>query len=136
MSEVIEHCPRPREVIRKAASVLEPGGLLVIGTANADSLARRLRGSRWGYYMPGHVVFLSAAGLSRLLREEGYERIRIHYGDDHGRILDSALARAHATSIPGRFLRRLRLPFLGAVGAGMVAYCRRKGPSRKAEEGA
>ncbi len=125
MSEVIEHCPRPRETIAKAASVLEPGGLLVIGTANADSFARRLRGPRWGYYMPGHVVFFSAANLGRLLRGTGFEAIRIFHGDDHGRVFDSALARAHASSVPGRMARRLRIPFLGAVGAGMVAYAKR-----------
>jgi SAM-dependent methyltransferase len=126
MSEVIEHLPRPRVAIRRAAEALEPGGLLVIGTANADSLARRLRGARWGYYMPGHVVILSAALLGRLLREEGFEVHRIFTGDDHGRPFDGALARAHASSVPGRILRGLRLPLLGAVGAGMVAYARKR----------
>jgi SAM-dependent methyltransferase len=127
MSEVIEHCPRPRETIRKAAQVLEPGGLLVIGTANADSLARRLRGDCWGYYMPGHVVFFSAALLARLLREEGFEMVRVFFGDDHGRPFDAALARAHATTPSGRMIRRLQLPFVGPLGAGMVAYARRAG---------
>jgi len=117
MSEVIEHLAHPREAIRKAARVLEPGGLLVIGTANADSLARRLRGARWGYYMPGHVVFFSAATLSRLLREEGFGVLRVFRGDDHGRPFDGALAKAHGSSVPGRILRRW-------VGAGMVVYAR------------
>jgi len=122
MSEVIEHLPRPREAIRKAAAVLEPGGVLVIGTANAGSLARRLRGPRWGYYMPGHVVFLSARALRRLLEEEGFRVARIHLGDDHGRPFDRALAAAHRQTVAGRLLRRIAIPGLGAVGAGMVAY--------------
>ncbi len=122
MSEVIEHLPRPREAIRRIARWLEPGGLLVVGTANADSLARRLRGARWGYYMPGHLVFFGAAGLVRLLREEGFRDVRVFHGDDHGHPFDRALARAHATTVPGRILRRLRVPLLGAVGAGMVVY--------------
>jgi SAM-dependent methyltransferase len=126
MSEVIEHLPDPRRAIRKAAAVLEPGGLLVIGTANADSLARRLRGDRWGYYMPGHVVFFSAGLLSRLLREEGFEVLRVHRGDDHGRPFDGAMARAHATSVAGRLLRRIPIPGLGTVGAGMVVYGRKR----------
>ena len=125
MSEVIEHLPRPREAIRKAAAILEPGGLLVIGTANADSLARRLRGAGWGYYMPGHVVFFGARTLRRLLGEEGFTSARVHLGDDHGRPFDRALAAAHAQSVPGRILRRLSLPGLGALGAGMVVYARR-----------
>ena len=127
MSEVIEHLPRPREAVRKAAEVLEPSGLLVIGTANADSLARRLRGSRWGYYMPGHLVFLGERNLARLLREEGFEDVRVFPGDDFGRPFDAALARAHGSTVAGRLARRLRLPLLGAVGAGMVAYARRRG---------
>ncbi len=118
MSEVIEHLPHPRLAIRRAAEALEPGGLLVIGTANADSLARRLRGARWGYYMPGHVVFFSARTLSRMLREEGFQDIRVFHGDDHGSLFDGALAKAHGSTVPGRILRRW-------VGAGMVVYARR-----------
>ena len=126
MSEFIEHCPRPRETVRRAAEVLEPGGLLVVGTANADSLARRLRGPRWGYYMPGHVVFFGARLLSRLLVEEGFRVLRVFRGDDHGRPFDAALARAHAASVPGRWLRSLSLPGVGSVGAGMVVYALRE----------
>lgn len=122
MSEVIEHLARPRAAIRRCREVLEPGGLLVIGTADGDSLPRRLRGARWGYYMPGHVVFFSPATLSRLLREEGFEVLRVFRGDDHGRLLDGALARAHGGSVAGRILRRW-------LGAGMVVYARSPGPA-------
>ena len=118
MSEVIEHLARPREAIRKAVAALEPGGLLVIGTADGDSLARRWRGPRWGYFMPGHVVFFSPATLGRLLREEGFAVLRVFRGDDHGRPFDGALARAHASSVPGRLLRRW-------AGSGLVAYARK-----------
>ena len=127
MSEFLEHCPSPRAVVKKAAGVLEPGGLLVIGTANADSLARRLRGARWGYFMPGHVVFFSARLLRRLLEEEGFAVHRVFLGDDHGRLWDPELARAHGAIPPGRCLRSLSLPLVGAVGAGMVVYGVRKG---------
>lgn len=125
MSEVIEHLPRPREAVARCREILEPGGLLVVGTADADSLARRLRGDRWGYYMPGHVVYFGGRTIRRLLREEGFEGIRVFHGDDHGKPLDPALARAHASSVPGRILRRLVLPVLGPLGAGMVVYARR-----------
>ena len=125
MSEVIEHLPRPREALRRCREILEPGGLLVIGTADADSLARRLRGPRWGYYMPGHVVYFGERTLRRALREEGFEVLRVFHPDDQGRPLDGALARAHASSVAGRMLRRLRVPLLGSAGAGMVAYAAR-----------
>lgn len=125
MSEVVEHLPRPRVALAKIRELLEPDGLVVIGTANADSLARRLRGDRWGYYMPGHLCFFGARHLVRLLRETGFDRIEVFHGDDHGRPFDGALARAHASTVPGRLLRRLRLPLLGAVGAGMVVYGRK-----------
>jgi SAM-dependent methyltransferase len=127
MSEFLEHCPDPRAVVKKAARVLEPGGLLVAGTANADSLARLLRGPRWGYYMPGHVVYLSARHLRRLLEEEGFAVHRIFRGDDRGGLLDPALAGLHDAWVPGRMLRAMPLPRGWTLGAGMVAYAVRKG---------
>jgi SAM-dependent methyltransferase len=129
MSEVIEHLPRPREAVRAAARVLRPGGLLVVGTANTRSLARRLRGARWGYYMPGHVVYFSDRHLRRLYEEEGFEVVAVHHGDDHGRPFDAALARAHASTVAGRIVRRLPVPGIGPVGAGMVVYGRRRAAS-------
>ncbi len=98
----------------------------MIGTANADSLARRLRGPRWGYYMPGHLVFLGERRLRRLLEEEGFRVLRVFHGDDHGRPFDATLARAHGTSVIGRLLRHARIPGIAPLGAGMVTYATRR----------
>ena len=127
MSEVVEHLAHPREAIRKVAQALEPGGLVVVGTANAASVARVARGSRWGYFMPGHVVFFSARLLRRLLEEEGFEGFRLFRGDDRGRLLDRSVARLHATGVPGRILRSVPIPGGWTLGAGIVLYARRSG---------
>lgn len=130
MSEVVEHLARPREAIRKVAAALEPGGWIVVGTANAASVARVARGARWGYFMPGHVVFFSARLLRRLLEEEGFEAFRLFRGDDRGRLFDGSVARLHATGIPGRILRTLPLPRGWTLGAGIVLYARRKAEAK------
>ena len=84
LSETVEHLPDPRATIAAAARALVPGGLIVLGTANYSSLARMLRGGRWGYYMPGHLQYFSAASLSGLLDEEGLPVVRRSFGDDRG----------------------------------------------------
>jgi SAM-dependent methyltransferase len=126
LSEVVEHLPRPREVLKRAAAALEPGGWIVVGTANAASVARVVRGPRWGYFMPGHVVYFSARLLRRLLEEVGFESFRLFRGDDRGRLFDGAVARLHATGVPGRILRAMPLPGGWSLGAGIVLYARKR----------
>jgi SAM-dependent methyltransferase len=134
MAETVEHLPDPRATVREAARVLREGGLLVLGTANRDSLARFLRGARWGYHMPGHLQYFSARSLGRLLREEGLRVLRRRFGDDRPLALLRAARRAAGLPAgPLGVLRdavlRLHLgPF--SLGAGMVLYASRRALSR------
>ncbi|MHC4471668.1 MAG: class I SAM-dependent methyltransferase, partial [Planctomycetota bacterium] len=82
LSETVEHLPDPRTTVRAASRALRRGGLIVLGTANHASLARLLRGRRWGYYMPGHLQYFTAGSLSRLLADEGLPVVRRRFGDD------------------------------------------------------
>jgi SAM-dependent methyltransferase len=129
LSETVEHLPDPRNTVRAAARALREGGLLVIGTANRASLARLLRGRRWGYYMPGHLQYFSAGTLSRLLAEEGLPVVRLRFGDDRSLAALSRIRREdNARSGPLRALLDLVLrASIGgySVGAGMVVYGRR-----------
>ncbi len=111
LSETMEHLPHPRATVRAAARALAPGGLLVAATANHDSLARLLRGSRWGYYLPGHLQYFSARTLGRLLSEEGLPVVRRRFGDERSLLRDLLL----------------RWNLRGwSVGAGMVLYGRKR----------
>jgi SAM-dependent methyltransferase len=129
LSETVEHLPDPRATVRSAAGALRAGGILAIGTANHRSLARLLRGSRWGYYMPGHLQYFSARTLRRLLREEGVPVVRARYGDD--RSLTALRAGRRAAGRGGGLLASLRDVVVRAhlggfsLGAGMVLYGRR-----------
>ena len=78
-----------------------------------------LRVALIGVEAPAGQDVFSPETLGRLLREEGFEVLRVFRGDDHGRPFDGALARAHGSSVPGRILRRW-------VGAGMVVYGRKR----------
>jgi SAM-dependent methyltransferase len=83
-SEVIEHLTDPVRTARAAFDVLAPGGVVLFSTANESSLARIVRGERWGYFMPGHVVLWSARTLQRLLETAGFRDVRVHAGDERG----------------------------------------------------
>jgi len=130
LSETVEHLPRPRETVAAAAKVLAPRGVLVLATANHASLARLLRGARWGYYMPGHFQYFTARSLGRLMEEEGLAIVRRRFGDDRSVARLRRIRRAEGRRsgiLAGRSerLRRLRLGGFSA-GAGMVIYGRKE----------
>lgn len=65
--DVIEHVRVWRALLAECARVLRPGGLLMVITLNAGSVARPLLGRRWSFHLdPTHVQMFSAS----LLRDE------------------------------------------------------------------
>jgi len=76
MIDFIEHIPRPREALRKAAALLEPGGVVVIVTPNINSPAARLAGKRWWHYRPAHLAYFTWSSLTTLLKKEGFLPIK------------------------------------------------------------
>ncbi len=124
-SEVIEHIAHPRLVARAAFDLLAPGGVILFSTANEMSLARMLRGSKWGYFMPGHVVLWSAKTLRRLLEVSGFDEIQVHAGDERGLANFSEFLHAGGPGTPtGWGLRRIRFGNF-TLGAGMVVEGRK-----------
>jgi 2-polyprenyl-6-hydroxyphenyl methylase/3-demethylubiquinone-9 3-methyltransferase len=88
-SDVIEHLYRPSALVEAAATLLKPGGVLVLGTpyhGYLKNLAISLTG-RWdSHHAPnwdgGHIKFFSPATLKRLLNTGGFNVCGMHY---HGR---------------------------------------------------
>lgn len=71
---VIEHLPRPWEVLAGAASRLRPGGLLVIATPNPESLQFRIFGRYWFHLdAPRHLQLIP---ISEVVRRGASLRLR------------------------------------------------------------
>jgi len=75
--EVIEHLLEPEDLIREIQRILKPGGLLLIGTANADSWTVSLLGNSWEYFdirsHGGHISFFNPKSISLLAKKCGFE---------------------------------------------------------------
>lgn len=80
MRNVIEHVPDPKGDLAKAASLLKPGGLLMLRTDNVASSDARLFRSLWyGYDFPRHLTLFSPRTLSALVRSAGLEVMRVRF---------------------------------------------------------
>jgi 2-polyprenyl-3-methyl-5-hydroxy-6-metoxy-1,4-benzoquinol methylase len=74
MWDYIEHSIDPVGEVRRAQQLLKPGGALAMSTGDAATLVARVSGSRWHLLTPEHHnYFFTAATLSRLLEENGFE---------------------------------------------------------------
>lgn len=70
--EVIEHTVDPVDVLRRIRSLLRPGGLLFLTTANAAPFAEHL--ASWRYMTPEvHISFFEPATLALALRRAGFQ---------------------------------------------------------------
>lgn len=126
-SEVVEHLTDPSRTFAAVARVLAPGGVCVFSTGNESSVARLVRGARWGYYMPGHVVIWNPSTLRRALSEAGLTEIDVTAGDERGFANFREFQRAGGPGgAVGWWVKRLRLSDW-TVGAGMVVTARRPG---------
>lgn len=79
--DVIEHVEDPREFMRTLARLLRPGGLLVIGTPDADHLSLSTSAPLGipEFHQPYHRHILSERALLQLGRENGLKpSMRLH----------------------------------------------------------
>ena len=73
MFEVIEHLSDPKGVVRRALTLLRPGGCLAISTPNVASLTHRALGSQWAVLNPfEHLQFFSERTLGDMLSQVGF----------------------------------------------------------------
>lgn len=75
MWDVIEHVDDPLAELRKAYSLLKPGGVIVAHTMNIDSLTARLMGERWPWLMDMHIHYFGRKTLSAMMHKAGFDVI-------------------------------------------------------------
>lgn len=123
---VLEHVIDVHETIRKAVTMLQPGGRAVFLTPAGDSWGPKVYGSNWWMLEdPTHVRFFSADSLARAAAGGGLSDIRVDR-----LVLDSvttdigSLARARGRHRPDGVLGDKRVLAAGAVTAPAVLAMR------------
>ncbi len=78
MQHLIEHVLDPVALVRKAHSVLKPGGVLYIETPNVDAPDFSLFGKYWGgLHYPRHTFLFNKTAMASLLHGNGFKVSRI-----------------------------------------------------------
>lgn len=80
MSDLIEHVPRPGELLEETFRILEPGGRLVVCTPDFGGLSARLLGKRWFHWKKEHIFYFSRPPLREALSRAGFQDIRTESG--------------------------------------------------------
>jgi SAM-dependent methyltransferase len=78
--DTIEHLKHPDRYLEKAASGLNPGGVIALTTGDIGSVVARMRGARWRQiHPPTHLHYFSRSTLLRLLERVGLVMSYIGY---------------------------------------------------------
>lgn len=121
LSNVLEHSPDPRGMLRRVRALLAPGGRLWVSAPNGGSVLRKIFGRSWiNWHVPFHIVQFTRATLGRLLEETGFRVESVRLETPALWAAQSLIAAAFAR--PGVPTRQLRNPALvGPLMAGIRA---------------
>jgi SAM-dependent methyltransferase len=110
MLNLIEHVADPVGVMRKAAGLLSPGGLIWLQTPNFRSLDGRIfRHRNWaGYHCPRHWVIFGESGLRNAVSRAGLEVVQLRRTQGGGFWAQSVLGLRRA-----QLMKRGQLPLPG-----------------------
>jgi SAM-dependent methyltransferase len=77
---VLEHLHQPVEALRKASEWVKPHGYLVALVPSADSLSRRLFGSRsYDLHLPNHLFHYTPKTLNTILSNSGWKLEKVKW---------------------------------------------------------
>ncbi|MCX7882066.1 MAG: class I SAM-dependent methyltransferase [Brevinematales bacterium] len=99
MVEVIEHLGHPLRALENIYHALQPGGVLLVQTADMDGLQARLKGSSYHYYLPGHLSYFDRHNLASALKRVGFSRVKFVGGVEFGLLPKLVKSRALFRSI-------------------------------------
>jgi 2-polyprenyl-3-methyl-5-hydroxy-6-metoxy-1,4-benzoquinol methylase len=131
LSQVLEHLPHPRTVVRLLASVLKPGGLCIIAVPHFGSYLSRIQGRRDMFVAPPeHINFFSIAGLRNLFEAESMACIDLHTVSrfDHHRLRSRLRLTPLAAAASGVLSAFLSFSDNQERGMFINAYFRQAGP--------
>lgn len=127
--EVIEHLKDPLPLLAECRRILKPGGILLIGTANADSWTARSMKKDFDYFSiknhGGHVSFFNPGSMEKLGEKAGFRLVRIK--TKSVRFCDRSNSREPAYTLL-KILGELSNPVASLLhkGADMTVYLERK----------
>lgn len=82
---VIEHIADPRNCLQLIYKKLKPGGEVILGTPNADSVVSKLFGKFWyNLDIPRHLFVFSPKILSKIIKSEGFLHLSIVFCSSDG----------------------------------------------------
>lgn len=80
MYHVIEHLDDPMLALQLAQKKLKPGGELIVGTPNSDSLIARIAGRYWyNLDSPRHLVLFSPKTLTQIAGKNKFRDVQISF---------------------------------------------------------
>jgi SAM-dependent methyltransferase len=80
---VIEHVGSPASFVDACASLLRPGGILIMDTPNIDFFNAQAAGRAWDMYQKYHVYLFSPTTITLLLQRHHFEVIRTFSYDNY-----------------------------------------------------
>jgi len=73
MWDVIEHLPNPNGILLTIRDLLQDEGLLIINYPDVGSLASRLLGKRWPFWLSVHLTYYTRKTIVRQLQRAGFD---------------------------------------------------------------
>jgi len=70
--DVIEHLPQPSDTLALIRTLLKPDGLLLVNFPDIGSLAARLLGERWPFWLSVHLLYYTRTTMTEQLRRTGF----------------------------------------------------------------
>jgi 2-polyprenyl-3-methyl-5-hydroxy-6-metoxy-1,4-benzoquinol methylase len=118
--DVIEHTPDPAAVLAHCATLLRPGGILIVNYPDIGSwIARALR-RRWLFLTSVHLWYFDRRTIRRILERTGFavevvrphvQRLELDYILFRGSVLSAALSKAARAVVRPIGLGRAQVPY-------------------------
>jgi 2-polyprenyl-3-methyl-5-hydroxy-6-metoxy-1,4-benzoquinol methylase len=118
--DVIEHTPDPRAVLEHCATLLKPGGVLVVNYPDIGSWIARALGRRWLFLTSVHLWYFDRRTIRRILERTGYavevvrphvQRLELDYILFRGAALSEALSNVARAIVRPIGLGRAQAPY-------------------------